>query len=247
MKTERYTLLDIVRGAALIEMMLYHGLWDLVFAFGVDIPWFRSEGAYIWQQSICWTFIFLSGFCVSLGRRRLKRAFVVLICSAVISIVTIIAMPYAAVKFGVLTLIGSCMLFMIPLDSAFSKIPAEVGAFVSFLLFLITKNIPFGSLGFEGFIITPLPECLYRNLFTAYIGFPPADFSSSDYFPLIPWFFLFSAGYFTYHVLRKHDLLKYLSAFRFPPLEWAGRHTLILYMLHQPVIYGAIWLVMSFA
>lgn len=242
MKNERYTLPDIIRGAAIAEMIIYHGLWDLVFIFGENISWFNSSGAYIWQQSICWTFILLSGFCVNLSKHKLKRSLTVLICSAVISIVTLIAMPDAAVKFGVLTLIGSCMLFMIPIDKFLSKIDPMAGAFVSFALFVILKNVPFGSLGFEGLVITDLPECLYRDLFTAYIGFPQASFTSSDYFPLIPWFFLFAAGYFIYHIFKKYDLLKHLSTVKFPPLEWVGRHSLIIYMLHQPVVYGAIWL-----
>ncbi|MGN0629818.1 MAG: heparan-alpha-glucosaminide N-acetyltransferase domain-containing protein [Ruminococcus sp.] len=242
MTSERYTLPDIIRGFALIEMMIYHGLWDLVFVFGINITWFGSAGCYIWQQSICWIFIFLSGFCVNFSRHKLKRALTVLICSAVISIVTIIAMPYAAVKFGVLTLIGSGMLFMIPLDKLFSKVPPFAGAAVSMLLFVFTRNVPFGYLGFEKLNIISLPQSLYCNIFTAYLGFPPADFSSSDYFSLVPWFFLFSAGYFTYHIFRKYDLFHILSPVKIPPIEWLGRHSLVIYMIHQPLIYGILWL-----
>lgn len=242
MASKRYTVPDILRGFALLEMIAYHGLWDMVFVFGINIPWFGSKGCYIWQQSICWVFILLSGFCVNFSRRKLKRAVTVLLCSAVISIVTIAAMPYAAVKFGVLSLIGSCMLFMIPLDRLFSKIHPIAGAVISLLLFAVTKNVPFGSLGFEDMNIASLPEWLYSNLVTAYIGFPPADFSSSDYFPLIPWLFLFSAGYFTHHIFSRYELLHILSAVKAKPLEWLGRHSLIIYMLHQPLVYGVIWL-----
>ena len=242
MASERYTLPDIIRGSALIQMMLYHGLWDLVFVFGIDIPWFGSAGCYIWQQSICWVFIFLSGFCVNFSKHKLKRAVTVLICSAVISIVTIVVMPYAAVKFGVLTLIGSGMLFMIPLDKLFSKVPPLAGGAVSMLLFILTRNVPYGYLGFENLNIISLPQSLYCNIFTAYIGFPPADFSSSDYFSVVPWFFLFSAGYFAYRIFRKYDLFQILSPVTIPPIEWLGRHSLVIYMIHQPLIYGILLL-----
>ena len=50
-------------------MIAYHACWDLVYLFHADWDWYRGTGAYIWQQSICWTFILLSGFCFSLGRR----------------------------------------------------------------------------------------------------------------------------------------------------------------------------------
>ena len=65
--------LDHLRGATLVSMILYHGCWDLVYLLGFDWEWYKGTGAWIWQQSICWTFIVLSGYCWSLGRHHLKR------------------------------------------------------------------------------------------------------------------------------------------------------------------------------
>lgn len=72
-KKERLALLDLIRGIVLIEMILYHLLWDLVYLFDIHIGWYKSYRAYIWQQSICWMFILLSGFCWQLGKRHVKR------------------------------------------------------------------------------------------------------------------------------------------------------------------------------
>lgn len=58
----RCALLDELRGLDLISMMLYHGMWDLVYLFGVRAPWYGSWQGELWQQSICWVFILLSGF-----------------------------------------------------------------------------------------------------------------------------------------------------------------------------------------
>ena len=55
--------LDTIRGLALVNMILYHLSWDQVYMFGADWDWYRSDGAYVWQQGICWTFILLSGYC----------------------------------------------------------------------------------------------------------------------------------------------------------------------------------------
>ena len=66
----RIASLDALRGLTLVSMIAYHACWDLVYLFHADWDWYRGTGAYIWQQSICWTFILLSGFCFSLGRRR---------------------------------------------------------------------------------------------------------------------------------------------------------------------------------
>lgn len=74
---ERYVLLDSIRGITLLSMILYHGMFDLVEIYGLHIPWFVERPGYVWQQSICWIFILLSGFCWNLGKRHLKRGLVI--------------------------------------------------------------------------------------------------------------------------------------------------------------------------
>ena len=69
----RVAALDALRGLTILSMAAYHACWDLVYIFRMDWGWYRSGAAYLWQQSICWTFILLSGFCWSMGRRPLRR------------------------------------------------------------------------------------------------------------------------------------------------------------------------------
>lgn len=60
----RYALLDEIRGLALVNMVVYHAVWDLVYLFACDWDWYQSGiAAFLWQQMICRTFILLSGFC----------------------------------------------------------------------------------------------------------------------------------------------------------------------------------------
>lgn len=245
MEKKRYTIPDILRGFALAEMIIYHTLWDIVFIFGINLNWFRGTGAYIWQQSICWIFILLSGFCVNFSLHKFKRSLTVIICSAIISVITILALPNSTVRFGVLCLIGFGMLIMIPLDKLFSKVNPIPAAIIFFCLFIITKNVPYGFLGFEKLNISEVPAILYQNDLTAFLGFPPADFYSSDYFPLLPWIFLYITGYFIYYIFKKYNLMHLLSLVSISPLEWLGRHSLIIYMLHQPLIYGVLWIIFS--
>ncbi len=246
MKTSnRYTVLDIMRAVAIISMLFYHTVWDLVNIFDVRIPFFRTDAAYIWQQSIRWAFILLSGFCWSLGKHRFKRAIYVLIASVIVSLVSAIALPDNYIMFGVLSLIGSGMLILIPLEKAFLKINPYCALAVCILLFIITRNIELGSLAFFGFTLFRLPRSLYANLFTAYLGLPSPQFSSTDYVPLLPWLFLYLAGYFLYLIFKRKDILKYLSGFRAPFLEWLGRHSLIIYLVHQPLIYGVLYIVFA--
>ena len=109
-KAGRLAGLDTIRGITLLSMMLYHTCWDLVFLFGKKIPGYSGLGGYVWQQSICWVFILLSGFCVQLGHHTLRRGAQVFGAGALVTAVTLLFMPEDRVIFGVLTLLGSAML-----------------------------------------------------------------------------------------------------------------------------------------
>lgn len=99
----RYRLLDELRGLDLISMMLYHGMWDVVFLFGVVQKWYTGRPGFVWQQSICWVFILLSGFCLPLGHHPFRRGAVVFGAGALVTAVTLLFLPEDVVWFGVLT------------------------------------------------------------------------------------------------------------------------------------------------
>ena len=239
----RYSSLDILRALALISMIIFHAVWDLVYIFRIDINWFRGEYGEIWQQSILWTFVLLSGYCFNLGKKRLKRAITVIICSVIISVVTFIFMPDSFIIFGVLCFMGSAMLITIPLDKFLKKIPPVSGLIVSAIFFTLTKNVVEREIAVFGFELTKIPDFFYSNYITAFFGFPPYGFSSADYVPFIPWIFLFLCGYFLYKISEKTGLLKHLSFISCKPIEFIGRNTLWIYMAHQPVIYGLLYLI----
>ncbi|MBQ8568692.1 MAG: DUF1624 domain-containing protein [Oscillospiraceae bacterium] len=245
-KKQRYTIPDMIRGLSLISMLLYHAMWDIVYIHGADIPWYRSQGAFIWQQSICWTFILLSGFCCSMGRHKLKRSLTMLICSCIVSGVTLIFMPSSRILFGILTLIGTGMLLMIPLEKLFKKPDPYISAAVCFLLFLLTRHIGRGEIGLGQNIFFTLPKEIYADYITAYLGFPPDDFISYDYFPVLPWVLLYFCGFFIYRIIEKQNITEKLSVIGCKPLEFLGRHSLFIYMIHQPVIYGILYIVFAF-
>ena len=233
----RYALLDELRGLDLISMMFYHGMWDLVFLFGLPVQWYQDKPGYIWQQTICWIFILLSGFCVPLGHKTARRAAEVFGAGALVTLVTWALMPADLVLFGVLTFLGSAMLLTALARPLLDRVPAGVGLAVSAALFFLTRNVNQGFLGFEGLLLAPVPAGFYANTLTAFLGFPQPGFYSTDYFSLIPWLFLFWAGFFLHKVVGRENM-EPLRRSICPPLGWMGRHSLLLYLLHQPVIYG---------
>ena len=231
----RYARLDELRGLDLLSMIAYHGCWDAVFLFGLRAEWYTGWPGHLWQQSICWVFILLSGFCVPLGRHPLRRGARVFAAGALVTAVTLVFMPEDRVIFGVLTLLGSAMLLTGLLDPLLKKIPAGAGLGVSAVLFALTYHTQEGFWGL-GRARLFLPRALYANLFTAFFGCFPDGFFSTDYFPLLPWLFLFWAGYYLHGVVQRR-----MEPLRRPvcmPLGWLGRHSLLLYLLHQPVLYG---------
>lgn len=241
-KAGRLAGLDTIRGITLLSMMLYHTCWDLVFLFGKKIPGYSGFGGYVWQQSICWTFILLAGFCWSLGSHHLKRGLIVFGSGILITFVTLLVMPESRVIFGVLTLIGSCMLLLIPMEKLLLKLRAEIGLAGSFLLFLLFRNVNTGYLGFGNWNILKLPDGFYENLFTTYLGFPQKGFFSADYFSLLPWFFLFLTGFYLYQLVQKNHMMEKLFSWRVPGFDVIGRHSLLIYLLHQPAVFGISWM-----
>lgn len=177
----RYVLLDELRGLDLVSMMLYHGCWDLVNLFGIQADWYYGLPGHLWQQSICWVFIVLSGFCVQLGHHTLRRGAQVFGAGALVTAVTLLFMPEDRVVFGVLTLLGSAMLLTGLLEKPLRHIPPAAGFAISAVLFALTRNVSAGYLGF-GSLRLWLPQTLYANYVTAYFGFYPWWFYSAGLF-----------------------------------------------------------------
>ena len=213
----RYLLLDTLRGFSLVSMILYHICWDLVHMYGFDWPWFMKTQGYLWQQSICWLFIFVSGFCQGLKRdeRTLssacKRGLVIMVSGLLVTAATLVFAPEAKIIFGV--------------------------------LFFLGFSINEGNLGFETIILCRLPDFLYEHgLLGSFLGLQDKNFSSADYFSFIPWYFLFIKGYFICRNLLQKRETKGLSGLPavftkgIPVLETLGQHSLLVYLLHQPVI-----------
>lgn len=236
---------DALRGLALLNMVAYHALYDWVYIFGLPCSWYdiSAPGCHVWQQYICWSFILLAGFSFPLSRRPWRHGLIVAGCAVTLSVVTALVLPDQAVRCGVLHLIAASILLCCAVRPALDKAPPALGLFASGALFVLTKGVPAGYWGFGPLRLAPVPAAWYAaNLYP--LGLPDlARFSSSDYFPLVPWLFLFLCGAFLCR------LFPALPGSRPPKaLAWlccAGRNTLLVYMLHQPVVYGALLLARS--
>ncbi len=221
--------LDALRGLALIGMIAIHLHYDLVELYGI---WDWNPGWYqLFKNNYGAIFLLISGISATLGSHPVKRGFQVFCCGFLCTGVTagMYFLGFAGkdiiIYFGVLQCLGCCMMLW-PL---FRKLPSWA------LLVLAAGMIGLGlwlrGVGFSFPWLTVL-------------GFAPYGFASSDYFPLFPNLGYFLAG----AVLGRKAYAGKKSLFprEDPPckaLQWLGRNSLLVYLLHQPILAAVVGII----
>lgn len=243
-KSRRITLLDALRGLAVLNMVVYHGVYDWVYVFGKSAAWFTgTQNAYVWEQCIAWTFILLSGAVSGYSKRPYRRAAVLAGCALLLTVVTVVAMPSERILFGVLHFLAAAGFITALAAPLLDRVPAGVGAAVCFALFLLTKQLPWGFLGVGDWRLLALPAALYQASWTFPLGLIGPGFYSADYFPLLPWLLLFWTGRLLWRWGRQKGWEQPLGRVRAPAaLCWLGRQSLWVYLLHQPLLLAVLWL-----
>lgn len=243
-ENKRYYLLDSLRGISIISMIAFHLCYDLFMIYGINTSWYFYPITAVWERSICVVFILVSGMCLNFTRNGIKRGILLNLAGFAVTCVTVIAEPNQAVWFGVLNLIGCSMMIVSVLSVNLKKIRPLSGALISFLLYAVSYDVPKGYVGLFGLDIVKLPDFLYSCKYLAFLGFPSSDFFSTDFFPLIPWIFLFAAGFYLWNFIVEKNLTKYFEL-KIPVLDKIGRYSLWIYLAHQPIIMGILMLAMQ--
>lgn len=225
--------LDALRGVCILCVIVVHFLFDLSFFGGLDLT---LPAWYVFLQEYGGAiFVVLSGVCVTLGSKSVRRGLIVFACGMLITAVTYgmyrLGMSGAdvVVKFGVLHLLGVCMLVY----PAFKKLPPA-------MLTVLGLVIAITGYAIRGIIV---PQ---RWLFP--LGLTYEGFTSSDYFPLFPQlgYFLIGAAIGKTAYREKKTLLP--GSFQKTGIArffcWCGRQSLFIYLLHQPIVYGLLELVL---
>lgn len=219
--------LDALRGVCILCVIVVHFLFDLSFFGGLDLT---LPAWYVFLQEYGGAiFVVLSGVCVTLGSKSVRRGLIVFACGMLITAVTYgmyrLGMSGAdvVVKFGVLHLLGVCMLVY----PAFKKLPPAALAVLGLLIAVTGYAI-------RGVVV---PQHWLFPLGLTYEGF-----TSSDYFPLFPQlgYFLIGAAIGKTAYREKRTLLP--GSFQKTGIArffcWCGRQSLFIYLLHQPIVYG---------
>lgn len=238
---ERFLEIDAIRGVAIVLMILYHFLFDYSFfvqpivnvysgwAFGLGR---LSAVLFVGLAGLSWTLHTHRKHFASSARENEWRVYVrrgvMLLCAGLgISLVTFLLFPQNAIWFGVLHLLG--LSFIIGLPFLHRPRAALVGGI------LFTG----GGVALSTLFATRLP--FWPILF-------PVVFSTFDYFPLLPWFGIFllgiRAGHYFYPNGKKWStkIPAILPAQVGRVLAVLGKKSLLIYLVHQPILIGIILL-----
>ena len=202
-------------------MIVWHFLFDLASAGLVPETLLQSPVMELALYMIAGSFIVISGVCARLSRRPLRRGLIVLGAALLVSAATYLF--GAPVYWGILHLLGACMLLYAAVRKRWGTLPGIYACGAALLIFALT------------FL---LPICVRVGVpFLFPFGLRTAAFASADYYPLLPWGALFFAAAAAGE--RLGDMppeKKYVPAPR--SLAWLSRRSLLIYLVHQPVLFA---------
>jgi len=221
--------IDFLRGLAIILMVGYHLLFDLGEFRGVKrfLGFSTDLGSVAWtvaQYFFAGLFVILSGASSTLSRSNVRRGLRLLAVSLAVTAATYIFDPSSVIFFGILQCLAVSMLIY---GAAFVK----AGPFVCAAWGAIVLGL--------GALLPALKKMLaVRFDWLLPFGIHSPSYSAFDYFPLVPWFGLFLVGAALGKSLYASN--RGLLPWRLPRtfVNAAGRHSLLIYLVHQPVIMG---------
>ena len=239
-KNRIYTL-DELRGLCVFCMVIYHALYTAAFLFSIESAVFLLRLFTPVAPFISAAFIIISGISSQLSRNNFKRSLPILAAAAAVSLATYFVIPKSMIYFGILHFLGVSILIFSFAKKYIDKIPFAVAIVLFALLFFITYGIKDNVLGISSSfgIALPHPSTDFFLIF----GFVSDSFSSADYFPLLPWFFAFLFGTALGRLAREEKFPKFMYKKRSRILTYIGTHAFLIYILHQPVIYGLLYLI----
>lgn len=211
--------IDALRGLCIVLMAIFHFGYDLYAYCGFSAAMVASPFMVFCQVVSSRGFMLLAGFSCRLSRDNVKRGLRVVGCGLLLSVVTTIWGD--PIRFGILHFLGCSMLLWALTGRLWKRLPGWLLAGLAFCVFLLLRS---------RFPMVGEREWLYA------FGIMYPGFYSSDYYPLLPWFFLFltGAGLGAF----RDRIGGRVRELRVPVLNWLGRHSLGFYLIHQPVLVG---------
>lgn len=222
MTSDRIWEIDVLRGLAIVLMVVFHLVVDLKDFYGAKLEYL--SGFWFWVgRSSALLFMLLSGVSTVLGRRPLRRAVAVFTWGMVLTAITYLYNPQTYIRFGILHLLGVSMV----LGHCLRRVHPAIVTFLAFVFLALGQLSKTNAVSHSFF----LP-----------FGIIPKNFTSLDYYPIFPWTGVFLLGTALGRTLYKGKLSRIPGPPRVVWLATLGRHSLFIYLVHQPVLLTLLYL-----
>ena len=231
---------DYARTVALLGMAVYHFTYDLT-VFGALPPGMASQG--VWREFarlVAGSFLALSGVSLFLAhgqglrlRPFLRRLALVGLAAGAVSLATWVMMPDFFVFFGILHSIAVSSV----IGLAFLRAPGVV-TLLAAALFLALPAV------FRAYGLSPD--------WPVWLGLSDLNRPTMDFEPVFPWTGVFLTGLGAAQLTARLGGLNTLCRWRLrggrvhAAMAWPGRHSLAIYLIHQPVLFGAVYVWANF-
>jgi uncharacterized membrane protein len=221
--------LDALRGLAIVAMVAYHFCFDLRF-FGITRSDFEHDPRWLTARTlILSSFLLIAGISAVLAQRQplpmarwLRHVAIIAGAALAVSVASYSVFPQSFIWFGVLHAIAVSLVVSRPLVAR-PLAAAIVGVLV------IAAGLAIADAAFD-------------NRYLGWLGFMTRKPVTEDYVPLFPWTGVLLLGIAAGHALARANFAPLAPLGRLPAaLQWLGRHSLVVYLVHQPLLMGLLW------
>ena len=226
---KRILWIDAIRGISILAMITFHFAFDLMY-FGFAEPALIYQPDWrLFERMIACSFLFIAGLSFFITHRScikwisfIRRYGVTAVCAVLISTVTYILFNNDMIRFGILHAIsvsGLLSLLLLKLNSFYLVLLAVLISLINLII----------------------PQPVEGDYFWQWLIYTTETPNSLDYRPIIPWVVPFILGMASYRFFKKWGLLEKSNANihrELSILSWLGRNSLIIYLIHQPILFA---------
>ena len=230
---ERILWIDVIRGISILAMITFHFAFDMMYFGLAESDLIYQPDWRLFERMIAFCFLFIAGLNLfithgsSINWKSFTRRYgMTAICAVLISTVTYILFNSDMIRFGILHAISVSGLISL----ALLKLNSLTLVLLAIVIFLINLLIP---------------QPVEGDYFWQWLIHTTETPNSLDYRPVLPWITPFILGMSSYQLFKKWGLLVTSKAISFRELSflsWLGRNSLIIYLIHQPILFAGFFL-----
>lgn len=253
---DRIALLDELRGFCVLCMVFYHAFIFMYEQYDIQFGYDAYTFFLPVQPYVSCMFIFICGICCRLSHSNLKRGLKLAVFAIALNFISIIVLPKMGFEnteiwWGVLDFFTVAILSFALLDKPIRKVPWVLGFALMIVFFWLFRFwLTAGTISVWGDVAWKLPAKAFEQKWLFPIGIQHPEFFSADYFPMIPYVFVFYMGAFLGDPVSNGKVPAFAYPVHSKILSWLGQKCFLIYLLELPIIFLVLefvtWIVSGF-